>query len=61
MNVSRPHVVKLLEQGEIPHHKVGTHRRVFLKDLIDYISVNHEAREKALDELAQLSQSLGMY
>ena len=61
LNVSRPHVIKLLETEEIPFHKVGSHRRVYLKDLIDYMNKNHKARAETLDELAELSQSLGTY
>lgn len=60
MNVSRPYLVKLLEQKGIPYHKVGTHRRVYLKDLLDYIHENNKARKQALDKLAALGQELGL-
>jgi excisionase family DNA binding protein len=36
LNVSRLFVIKLLESGEIPYHKVGTHRRIHFKDAIAY-------------------------
>lgn len=61
LNVSRPHVIKLLESEQIPFHKVGSHRRVYLKDLVEFMNKNQKDRAQALDELAELSQSLGMY
>ena len=61
LSVSRPHLVKLLEQGAIPFRKVGSHRRVKLTDVMDYRKQVDEARGKALDELAELSQELGPY
>lgn len=36
LQVSRPHVVKILEAGEIPYHMVGSHRRIRLSDLLEY-------------------------
>jgi len=60
LNVSRPHVVKLLEKGELPCHKVGTHRRIKLKDLEDYKAKMDKKRRKLLEELAKQAQELDM-
>ena len=60
LNVSRPFLVKLLEKGEINHHKVGTHRRVYVKDVLEYKNKIDGDRSSTLDELAKLSQELGM-
>lgn len=60
LNVSRPHLIGLLEGGEIPHRKVGTHRRVLLEHLIEYRRRSRERSERALQELADLSQELDL-
>ncbi|NBC03768.1 MAG: excisionase family DNA-binding protein [Bacteroidetes bacterium] len=60
LNVSRPFIVKLLEEGEIPFHKVGSHRRIKLKDFLAYKSQYKKDQREALDELTKISQELGL-
>jgi excisionase family DNA binding protein len=51
LGVSRPHVVKLIEKGELPHQKVGTHRRILLEDVLRYREARRQAQYAALAEL----------
>jgi excisionase family DNA binding protein len=60
LNVSRPYLVRLLDEGRIPFHRVGTHRRVLFKDVATYRAEHRRARGAALDELTGLDQELGL-
>jgi len=60
LSVSRPTLIGLLEDGQIPFHKVGTHRRVRLEDLLAFQVENKRLRLQALDELAAQAQEWGM-
>lgn len=60
LNVSRPFLIKLIENQEIPYRKVGTHRQILFKDMMDYKQKIDGQRMKVLDELAQEAQELGL-
>jgi excisionase family DNA binding protein len=61
LGVSRQHLVDLLENKEIPHHKVGTHRRVTFKDLLVFERKRDKTRRETLDKLAAEVDAAGLY
>lgn len=61
LNVSRPHVVKLLDMGRIPGHKVGSHRRIYAVDVYEYKFQRDHETEQAAQELATLTEEMGLY
>lgn len=60
LNVSRPHLIKLLETKKIPFKKVGTHRRILLKDILEYNQRQAKERENQLELLAKQAQDLNL-
>ena len=60
LNVSRPFLIKLLDDNVLPHRKVGKHRRIRMEDVMAYKSKIDRDREAVLDQLAREAQEMGM-
>ena len=60
LNVSRPYLIKLLEERRIPYRRVGNRRKVMLVDLLSYKRQDDAHREQILDELTQEAERLGL-
>ena len=56
LNVSRPFLIKLLEDRRIPHRRVGNRRKVLLTDLLDYKRKDDAYRRSIADELTREAQ-----
>ncbi|MEZ2228194.1 helix-turn-helix domain-containing protein [Microcoleus sp.] len=61
LNVSRPFLVKLLEKGEIPYIKVGSHRRILFQHLMTYKQQRKVQRRQLLDQLIEMTEEAGLY
>ncbi|MFN0166545.1 MAG: excisionase family DNA-binding protein [Bryobacteraceae bacterium] len=60
LNVSRPFLIKLLDEGALPHRKVGRHRRIRIEDVMAYKKAVDQKREEVLDQLAREAQEQDM-
>ncbi|WP_179402741.1 excisionase family DNA-binding protein [Burkholderia guangdongensis] len=60
LNVSRPFVIKEIEEGRLPHRMVGTHRRIAFDDLVAYASRMREKQAAALERMADNARELGL-
>ncbi|MCI0709188.1 MAG: helix-turn-helix domain-containing protein [Chloroflexi bacterium] len=61
LNVSRPFLIRLLEENKIPYRKVGKHRRIRLEDVMNYKEKIDEERRAILDQLVAEAQEQGVY
>ena len=60
LGVSRPFFIGLLDRGVLPFRKVGAHRRILARDVLDHKRRDRADRLKALEELAAQAQELGL-
>ena len=60
LNVSRPFVIKELEEGRLPYRKVGSHRRIAIEDLVAYAREMRKRQEHALERMAENARELGL-
>ena len=61
LSCSQPHLVKLLEEGEIDFVKVGKHRRIMFEDIIRYKQKMKEEQKKHIIEMMNQDEELGLY
>jgi excisionase family DNA binding protein len=61
LGVSRPFLIDLLNRDEIPFHRVGTHRRVYRKEVMDYLVRRDKERKRVLGEIAKRAVLEGDY
>jgi excisionase family DNA binding protein len=61
LNVSRPFLIKKIEAGELPHHMVGTHRRLRLADVLAYRDRVDAAANAALAAMTEEAEDLRLY
>jgi excisionase family DNA binding protein len=61
LNVSRPHLIKLLERDEIGHRMVGTHRKVLASDVLRYREKMTANRREVLARMTEEDQAAGLY
>jgi excisionase family DNA binding protein len=61
LGISRQFFVRECEAGKLPFHHTGTHRRVLLKDLLEYKKKREQARREAIVRIARESEELGVY
>ncbi|CRM21632.1 helix-turn-helix domain-containing protein [Pseudomonas sp. 24 R 17] len=60
LNVSRPHLVKMLEEGAIPFTKTGRHRRIRFSDLMAFKQRRDQESQDAMEELVRQTRELGL-
>jgi len=60
LGMSRQHLVDILERDELPHHKVGTHRRILFRDLLAFEKIRDTRRRESLDRMRDEVEKAGL-
>ena len=61
LRISRPSLIKMLEEERLPYRKIGAHRRVRYEDVQFYLENERKARKAALKEMIAEQERLGLY
>jgi excisionase family DNA binding protein len=61
LNVSRPYVIKQIEEGALKCRKVGRHRRIEFQELMNFQQKQKQRSEEALQRLTDMGQEMGLY
>lgn len=61
LGCSRPHIVKLVDTGEIPHTMVGRHRRLMFEDVMKYKKAMKEKQKNLIIEMMKEDEEYGLY
>lgn len=61
MRISRPSLIKMLDEKKLPYRKVGAHRRVRYDDVLFYLETERARRKKVMEELVAETERLGLY
>jgi excisionase family DNA binding protein len=61
LNISRQYLVRLLDEGTLPHTKIGRHRRLKIEDVLSYKEKRGKERRAGLRKLSELTQEFGGY
>ncbi|MFN0105812.1 MAG: excisionase family DNA-binding protein [Bryobacteraceae bacterium] len=61
LGVSRPFMVRLVEEGKVAYHMVGSHRRVYVNDVLEYRQRRDKGRHDAINRMARMELESGTY
>lgn len=61
LGISRQFLVKELEAKKIPFHRAGSHRRIYLKDILDYKKQRQVNRAGSIGRMAKEAEAAGVY
>ncbi len=61
LGCSRPHLVKLLEEGKIAYTKVGKHRRILFEDVVTFKNLMKEQQKNHIIDIMNFDEEIGLY